>query len=158
MWFFFSLWFLSLFGNNTYLLFVICQHALFGEIMTAQKVMYEKFGENFLANFVSKGFLAANCSQNLAEQYRQKLQVRKFFSASFLNLTVLYIRRRFMISDDSWIRSSCLVIVLNGVLVVWYNMILHFGFHFLLLWVSNYLNLLFLCRWSWFAEQWHQSS
>ncbi|KNA26123.1 hypothetical protein SOVF_000400 [Spinacia oleracea] len=49
-------------------------HALFGEIMTAQKVMYEKFGENFLANFVSKGFLAANCSQNLAEQYRQKLQ------------------------------------------------------------------------------------
>lgn len=49
-------------------------HALFGEIITAQKVMYEKFGQSFLTNFVSKGFLAKHCSQDLAEQYRQKLQ------------------------------------------------------------------------------------
>ncbi|CAO2840280.1 unnamed protein product [Amaranthus hypochondriacus] len=48
--------------------------ALFGEIITAQKVMYEKFGDTFLANFVSKGYLAAHCPQELAEQYRQKLQ------------------------------------------------------------------------------------
>uniref|UniRef100_A0A7C9A2R2 Exportin-T n=1 Tax=Opuntia streptacantha TaxID=393608 RepID=A0A7C9A2R2_OPUST len=49
-------------------------NALFGEIITAQKVMYEKFGDNFLTQFVSKGFLAAHCSQDVAEQYRQKLQ------------------------------------------------------------------------------------
>ena len=52
------------------------QNALFGEIITAQKVMYEKFGDNFLTQFVSKGFLAAHCSQDVAEQYRRKLQVR----------------------------------------------------------------------------------
>jgi len=39
--------------------------------------MYEKFGDNFLTQFVSNGFLAAHCSQDVAEQYRQKLQVRK---------------------------------------------------------------------------------
>lgn len=49
-------------------------NALFGEIITAQKVMYEKFGDSFLTQFVSKGFLAAHCSQDVAEQYRRKLQ------------------------------------------------------------------------------------
>lgn len=49
-------------------------NALFGEIITAQKVMYEKFGDNFLTQFVSNGFLAAHCSQDVAEQYRRKLQ------------------------------------------------------------------------------------
>ncbi|GMH03809.1 hypothetical protein Nepgr_005648 [Nepenthes gracilis] len=49
-------------------------HILFGEIVLAQKVMYEKFGENFLAHFVSKALLAAHCPQDLAEQYRLKLQ------------------------------------------------------------------------------------
>lgn len=49
-------------------------NALFGEIITVQKVMYEKFGESFLSYFVSEGLLAAHCSQDLAEQYRQKLQ------------------------------------------------------------------------------------
>ncbi|KAF6162444.1 hypothetical protein GIB67_017332 [Kingdonia uniflora] len=46
---------------------------LFGEIMVAQKLMYEKFGDEFLIHFVSKGFQAAR-PQDLAEQYRQKLQ------------------------------------------------------------------------------------
>ena len=41
----------------------------------AQKVMYEKFGQDFLVQFVSKGFLTAHCPQDLAEQYCQKLQV-----------------------------------------------------------------------------------
>ncbi|CAI9114420.1 OLC1v1015139C1 [Oldenlandia corymbosa var. corymbosa] len=47
---------------------------LFGEIVTAQKIMYEKFGNNFLVHFVTKGFPAAHCPQDLAEQYCQKLQ------------------------------------------------------------------------------------
>ncbi|KAA0059396.1 exportin-T [Cucumis melo var. makuwa] len=47
---------------------------LLGEIVAAQKVMYEKFGQDFLFHFVSKGFLTAHCPQDLAEQYCQKLQ------------------------------------------------------------------------------------
>ncbi|KAK4395062.1 Exportin-T [Sesamum angolense] len=47
---------------------------LFGEIVLAQKVMYEKFGNDFLLNFVSKGFPNVHCPQDLAEQYCQKLQ------------------------------------------------------------------------------------
>ncbi|KAK1287212.1 Exportin-T [Acorus calamus] len=47
---------------------------LFGEIVTAQKVMYEKFGNDFLIHFVSKCFPAAHCPQNLVEQYYEKLQ------------------------------------------------------------------------------------
>ncbi|KAL0319443.1 UNVERIFIED_CONTAM: Exportin-T [Sesamum angustifolium] len=47
---------------------------LFGEIVLAQKVMYEKFGNDFLFNFVSKGFPNVHCPQDLAEQYCQKLQ------------------------------------------------------------------------------------
>ncbi|XP_058193799.1 exportin-T isoform X2 [Rhododendron vialii] len=47
---------------------------LFGEIVLAQKVMYEKFGNDFLVHFVSKSFPAAYCSQDLAAQYCQKLQ------------------------------------------------------------------------------------
>ncbi|KAL3632878.1 hypothetical protein CASFOL_025862 [Castilleja foliolosa] len=48
--------------------------ALFSEIISAQKVMYEKFGNDFLHNFVSKGFQSVHCPQDLAEQYCQKLQ------------------------------------------------------------------------------------
>ncbi|CAA0814601.1 Exportin-T [Striga hermonthica] len=48
--------------------------ALFGEIVIAQQVMYEKFGNDFINNFVSKGFLNVNCPQDLAEQYCHKLQ------------------------------------------------------------------------------------
>ncbi len=51
------------------------QFVLFGEIVLAQKVMYEKFGDEFLIHFVSKGFPAAHCPQDLAEQYCQRLQV-----------------------------------------------------------------------------------
>ncbi|CAN6570986.1 unnamed protein product [Malus baccata var. baccata] len=47
---------------------------LFGEIVLAQKVMFEKFGNDFLAHFVSKGFPAAHCPQDLAEKYCQQLQ------------------------------------------------------------------------------------
>ncbi|KAL6335409.1 hypothetical protein AAG906_029652 [Vitis piasezkii] len=47
---------------------------LFGEIVLAQKIMYEKFGNEFLIHFVSKGFPAAHCPQDLAEEYCQKLQ------------------------------------------------------------------------------------
>ncbi|RDX81332.1 Exportin-T, partial [Mucuna pruriens] len=47
---------------------------LFGEIVLAQKVMYEKFGDDFLVHFVSKGFSSAHCPPDLAEEYRQKLQ------------------------------------------------------------------------------------
>ncbi|BAT80412.1 hypothetical protein VIGAN_UM102500 [Vigna angularis var. angularis] len=50
------------------------QFILFGEIVLAQKVMYEKFGDAFLVHFVSKGLSSANSPQDLAEQYRQKLQ------------------------------------------------------------------------------------
>ncbi|XP_011035726.1 PREDICTED: exportin-T-like isoform X2 [Populus euphratica] len=48
---------------------------LFGEIVLAQKVMYEKFGDDFLAHFVTKCFTSAHCPQDLASQYCQKLQM-----------------------------------------------------------------------------------
>lgn len=51
------------------------QLILLGEIVVAQKLMYEKFGQDFLVHFVSKGFPTAHCPQDLAEQYCQKLQV-----------------------------------------------------------------------------------
>ncbi|KAI6691631.1 hypothetical protein NL676_028459 [Syzygium grande] len=47
---------------------------LFGEIVLAQKIMYEKFGDDFLLNFLSKGFMTTHCPQHLVEQYCQKLQ------------------------------------------------------------------------------------
>lgn len=65
---------------------------LFGEIMLAQKVMYEKFGDDFLVHFVSKGFPSAYCPQNLAEQYCQKLKgsdikaLRSFYQKHIENL------------------------------------------------------------------------
>ncbi|KAJ8755813.1 hypothetical protein K2173_024358 [Erythroxylum novogranatense] len=61
---------------------------LFGEIVQAQKVMYEKFGNDFLIHFVSRSFL----SQSLAEQYCQKLQgsdikaLRSFYQSFIENL------------------------------------------------------------------------
>ncbi|XP_031092044.1 exportin-T-like [Ipomoea triloba] len=47
---------------------------LFGEIVLAQKIMYEKFGNDFLVHFVSKGFPSGHCPQDLTELYCQKLQ------------------------------------------------------------------------------------
>lgn len=47
---------------------------LFGEIVMAQKIMYERFGEDFVVNFVAKGLPEAHCPPDLAEQYYQKLQ------------------------------------------------------------------------------------
>ncbi|EOA33575.1 hypothetical protein CARUB_v10019717mg [Capsella rubella] len=49
-------------------------HALFGEIITVQKVMYEKFGNAFLMHLMSKTFPLVHMPQDLAEQYCQKLQ------------------------------------------------------------------------------------
>lgn len=60
-----------------FIVYVSMQFVLFGEIVLAHKVMYDKFGDDFLVQFVSKGFSAAHCSPDLAEQYRQKLQVIK---------------------------------------------------------------------------------
>ncbi|KAG9457317.1 hypothetical protein H6P81_001825 [Aristolochia fimbriata] len=57
---------------------------LFGEIVTAQKVMYEKFGNDFLMHFVLKGFPSAHCPQDLAEQYCQKLQGSDIKALNFL--------------------------------------------------------------------------
>lgn len=65
---------------------------LFGEIVLAQKVMYEKFGNDFLVHFVSKGFPAAHCPQDLAETYCQKLQgsdikaLKSFYQSLIENL------------------------------------------------------------------------
>lgn len=74
--------------TNFFFIFIFLQFVLFGEIVMAQKVMYEKFGNDFLINFVSKGFLAAHCPQDLAEEYCQKVQVNIYFIfifVSFLN-------------------------------------------------------------------------
>ncbi|CAB4302763.1 unnamed protein product [Prunus armeniaca] len=65
---------------------------LFGEIVLAQKVMYEKFGNDFLVHFVSKGFPAVHCPQDLAETYCQKLQgsdikaLKSFYQSLIENL------------------------------------------------------------------------
>lgn len=65
---------------------------LFGEIVLAQKVMYEKFGDEFLIYFASKVFPAAHCPQDLAEQYCQKLQgsdmkeLKSFYQSLIENL------------------------------------------------------------------------
>ncbi|KAK9101542.1 hypothetical protein Scep_024972 [Stephania cephalantha] len=58
---------------------------LFGEIVVAQKVMYEKFGDEFLVHFVSKAFQTAQCPQELAEQYCQKLQIVHCLVYGYLN-------------------------------------------------------------------------
>ncbi|CAK7356517.1 unnamed protein product [Dovyalis caffra] len=63
---------------------------LFGEIVLAQKVMYEKFGDDFLAHFVTKCF--TYCPRDLAAQYCQKLQgndmkaLRSFYQSLMENL------------------------------------------------------------------------
>ncbi|GAV81717.1 Xpo1 domain-containing protein [Cephalotus follicularis] len=67
---------------------------LFGEIVVAQKVMYEKFGNDFLVHLVSKGFPSAHCPQDLAEQYCEKLQgcdikaLKQFYQSLIQNLRV----------------------------------------------------------------------
>jgi len=58
-----------------FIVYVSMQLVLFGEIVVAQKVMYDKFGDDFLVHFISKGFSVAHCPPEMAEQYRQKLQV-----------------------------------------------------------------------------------
>ncbi|XP_048233842.1 exportin-T isoform X3 [Ricinus communis] len=68
---------------------------LFGEIVQAQKVMYEKFGNDFLVHFVSKSFQSAHCPQELAQQYCQKLQgsdlktLKSFYQSLIENLRLL---------------------------------------------------------------------
>ncbi|XP_027349623.1 exportin-T isoform X1 [Abrus precatorius] len=66
---------------------------LFGEIVLAQKIMYDKFGDDFLVHFVSKGLSSAHCPPDLAEQYRQKLQGGDFKALkSFYQLLVENLR------------------------------------------------------------------
>ncbi|KAG1366368.1 exportin-T [Cocos nucifera] len=65
---------------------------LFGEIVLAQKVMYEKFGDDFIIHFLSKGLPAVHCPRDLAEQYYQKLQghdikaLKSFYQSLIENL------------------------------------------------------------------------
>ncbi|XP_074565913.1 exportin-T-like [Curcuma longa] len=47
---------------------------LFGEIVLAQKVMYEKLGRDFAIHFVSSALQGVHCPHELAEQYYEKLQ------------------------------------------------------------------------------------
>ncbi|XP_057736307.1 exportin-T [Arachis stenosperma] len=69
-------------------------HILFGEIVLAQKVMFDKFGNEFLVHFVSKGFSSAHCPPHLAEQYGQKLQeadikeLKSFYKSLIENLRI----------------------------------------------------------------------
>ncbi|XP_010428145.1 PREDICTED: exportin-T-like [Camelina sativa] len=69
-------------------------HALFGEIITAQKVMYENYGNAFLMHLMSKSFPEAHIPQDLAEQYCQKLQgndirgLKSFYQSLIENLRV----------------------------------------------------------------------
>ncbi|KAG9141005.1 hypothetical protein Leryth_012587 [Lithospermum erythrorhizon] len=65
---------------------------LFGEIVLAQRTMYEKFGNDFLMHFVSKGFPTVHCPQDLAEQYCHKVQaddmkaLKSFYQSFIENL------------------------------------------------------------------------
>ncbi|CAK8544999.1 unnamed protein product [Lathyrus sativus] len=65
---------------------------LFGEIVVAQKVMYDKFGDDFLVHFIPKAFSVARCPPDLAEQYCQKLQgsdikaLKSFYQSLIENL------------------------------------------------------------------------
>lgn len=47
---------------------------LFGEIVLAQKVMYEKLGEDFISYFIHNSLQTAHCPQDSAEQYYHHLQ------------------------------------------------------------------------------------
>jgi len=40
--------------------------------------MYERFGEDFVVNFVAKGLPEVHCPPDLTEQYYQKLKVCYF--------------------------------------------------------------------------------
>ncbi|URE47364.1 nucleobase-containing compound transmembrane transporter [Musa troglodytarum] len=68
---------------------------LFGEIVLAQKVMYEKLGSDFIIHFVSKGLQAARCPHELTEQYYQKLQANDIKALkSFYQLLVENLRQQ----------------------------------------------------------------
>lgn len=67
---------------------------LFGEIVMAQKLMYQKFGNASLIHFTSKDFPAAHLPQNIAEQFCQKLQGSDFMSLkSFYQSLIESLRR-----------------------------------------------------------------
>ncbi|XP_074583228.1 exportin-T-like isoform X2 [Curcuma longa] len=68
---------------------------LFGEIVLAQKVMYEKLGSDFVAYFVSSGLQGANCPHELAEQYYEKLQTNDLKALkSFYHLLIENLRQQ----------------------------------------------------------------
>lgn len=68
---------LDVYSTNYLTTYLHQQLLLFGEIVLAQKVMYEKLGSDFIIHFVSKGLQAAHCPHELTEQYYQKLQVQE---------------------------------------------------------------------------------
>lgn len=51
------------------------QVALFGEIVTAQKLLYEKCGNDLLMHLATKVLPAVHCPPNLAEQFCLHIQV-----------------------------------------------------------------------------------
>ena len=57
----------------------------------AQKVMYERFGEDFIVNFVAKALPEAHCPPELAEQYYQKLQVQSYLDLMSFLVPNLYL-------------------------------------------------------------------
>ncbi|RWW29167.1 hypothetical protein GW17_00006318, partial [Ensete ventricosum] len=68
---------LDIYYTNYLTTYFYQQLLLFGEIVLAQKVMYEKLGSDFVIHFVAKGLQAAHCPHELTEQYYQKLQVQE---------------------------------------------------------------------------------
>jgi hypothetical protein len=66
------------FNSFIYLTCFFLQLVLFGEIVLAQKIMYERFGGDFIVNFIAKGLSGVHCPPDLAEQYYQKLKVCYF--------------------------------------------------------------------------------
>ncbi|KAJ1291839.1 hypothetical protein BS78_02G347800 [Paspalum vaginatum] len=61
---------------------------LFSEIVIAQNTMYERFGEDFIVNFVAKCLPEVHCPQDLVEQYYRRLKANdvKAFRAFYQNL------------------------------------------------------------------------
>ncbi|CAD6217137.1 unnamed protein product [Miscanthus lutarioriparius] len=72
---------------------------LFGEIVLAQKIMYERFGEDFIVNFVAKGLPEVHCPPDLAEQYYQKLKGNDI-KAFRLVVPSMYIELPFLRLED----------------------------------------------------------
>ena len=84
--------------NLNLLLFL--QFSLFGEIVAAQKVIYEHCGNEFLIHQATKVLPAVHCPPNLAEQYCLQIQVLgfyiKFDSFSYLRVNTRLTRTLYL--------------------------------------------------------------